>query len=216
MTDGSATHPPQPSGDRGSESAPGKPTTTPPNAPAGGVISPPAPPDPQAAALLGPMRLAYYSPLNEQPVLADRKASFILGATGLIVTVLLFFLQPIAGVLRGPHTAVAAIMLTMLAVLSALLLVGARSAYAAYVLQLPPMPETLAFFRHVAQSPLAAYESRMLALGHGQALDAILHYNYSVANQAAAKFRHVGVALRCMRLAIPIWLLVLLLLAGWR
>ena len=92
----------------------------------------------------------------------------------------------------------------------------ARSAYAAYVLPLPAMPETLAFFRHVAQSPLAAYESRMLALGHGQALDAILHYNYSVATQAAAKFRHVHVALRCMTLAIPLWMLVLLLLAGWR
>jgi hypothetical protein len=169
-----------------------------------------------APALLGPMRLAYYSPLNEQPVLADRKASFILGATGLIVTVLLFFLQPIAGVLRGPHTTVASIMLALLAALALLLMVAARSAYAAYVLQLPQMPETLAFFRHVALSPLPEYQARMLALGHGTALDAILHYNYSVAAQAAAKFRHVGVALRCMRLAIPIWMLVLLLLAGWR
>lgn len=214
MTDGIATRPgphPEPgnTGDNPAAIRANSPAAT-------GAVTPPAGPDAEAVALLGPMRLAYYSPLNEQPVLADRKASFILGATGLIVTVLLFFLQPIAGVLRGPHTTVAAIMVTMLAVLSALLLVGARSAYAAYVLQLPPMPETLAFFRHVAQSPLAAYESRMLALGHGQALDAILHYNYSVATQAAAKFRYVRVALRCMRLAIPIWLLVLLLLAGWR
>jgi hypothetical protein len=172
--------------------------------------------DAELAVLLGPTRLAYFSPLNEQPVLADRKASFILGAAGLIVTVLLFFLQPIAGVLRGPHTTVAAVMIGLLAALSALLLVAARSAYAAYVLQLPTMPETLAFFRHVAVTPLPDYESRMFALGYAQALDAILHYNYSVATQAAAKFRLVRVALRCMRLAIPLWMLVLLLLAGWR
>jgi hypothetical protein len=172
--------------------------------------------DADLAALLGPTRLAYYSPLNEQPVLADRKASFILGAAGLIVTVLLFFLQPLAGVLRGPHTTVAAVMVGLLAALAALLLVASRSAYTAYVLQLPAMPETLAFFRHVAVAPLPEYQSRMLALGYPEALDAILHYNYSVAVQAAAKFRHVGVALRCMRLAIPLWMLVLLLLAGWR
>jgi hypothetical protein len=50
-------------------------------------------------------------------------------------------------------------------------------------------------------------------MDHGQALDAVLHYNYSVATQAAAKFRLMGIALRCMRVAIPLWMLVLLVLA---
>jgi hypothetical protein len=81
---------------------------------------------------------------------------------------------------------------------------------------LPPMPRTLALFRTIAAGPLEQYVADMTALDHPYALEAILNYNYFVALTAATKFRLVGRALRCMRVAIPLWMLILLLLAVWR
>jgi hypothetical protein len=43
----------------------------------------------------------------------------------------------------------------------------------------------------------------------------MLHYNYSVASQAARKFRLVNRALKCLRVAIPLWMVLLLALAVW-
>lgn len=181
-------------------------------------LTPPPPPGgaDDAAAFLGPTRLAYFSPTADQPVLADRKATFLLAATGLLVTVLLFFLHPLAALLRGPRPAVAWLLAVLLVTLAGLLLVAAKSAYAATVLMLPPMPRSLAFFRHVAAAPLEQYAADLRATDYAAALDAILHYNYSVATQAAGKFRLVRRALWCMRLAIPVWMGILLVLAVCR
>jgi hypothetical protein len=43
----------------------------------------------------------------------------------------------------------------------------------------------------------------------------MLHYNYSVAAQAASKFALVNRSLACLRVAIPLWMLLLLALAVW-
>jgi hypothetical protein len=62
------------------------------------VVDPAAPLPPEydddLATVLGPARLAFFTPVFEQPTLADRKAMFILGASGLLVTVLMFFAPP--------------------------------------------------------------------------------------------------------------------------
>ena len=104
--------------------------------------------------------------------------------------------------------------LTLL-VLAALLLTAARSAYAGYVSPMPQQP-ALTFVRHVAARDLAAYVREVTSASADAAVDAVLHYNYSAATQAAAKYRNVNLALACMRWAIPLWMAVLLLVALWR
>ena len=111
--------------------------------------------------------------------------------------------------LRGPHTTVAAVMMGLLAVLSALCwsrpacVRRLRAATAGDA-------QTLAFFRHVAATPLPEYELRDArpALRTGAGRD---DYNDSVAVQAASS----AVRVRLMRLATPLWMLALLL-AGRR
>ena len=59
------------------------------------------------------------------------------------------------------------------------------------------------------------YVAAMHALTHRRALRDMLHYNYSVATQAAGKFRLVNRAITCLRVAIPLWMVLLLVLAVW-
>jgi pycsar effector protein len=175
----------------------------------------PQPPDPDLAAVIGPARLAYFTPVHEQPTLADRKAMFILAASGLIATVLLFFAHPFEAMVRSVGGVAGAALVALLLCVAALILVAAMTAYTAYRRPLPPMPPTLAFFRDVAASPLEAYAAAVRTLDHRRAVRDMLHYNYSVATQAARKFRLVNRALSCLRLAIPLWMLLLLVLAVW-
>jgi len=55
----------------------------------------------------------------------------------------------------------------------------------------------------------------MYALDHRRAMRDMLHYNYSIATQAAAKFRLVNRSLACLHIAIPMWMMLLLVLAVW-
>ena len=163
----------------------------------------------------GPARLAYFTPVHEQPTLADRKAMFILGASGLMVSVLLFFSHSLDTMVRSTGGVARAAALLALFTVGALVLAAAVTAYFAYTRGLPPMPATFAWFRDVADTTLDDYARRMHALDHPAALREMLHYNYSVAAQAARKFRLVNRSLRCLRIAIPLWMVLLLALAVW-
>jgi hypothetical protein len=178
--------------------------------------SPPdgTPPEhPDLAAVLGPARLAYFTPVFDQPSLADRKAMFILGASGLLVTVLMFFAPPLHTVARsGGRPATVALVAAILCVIG-LVLTAAVAAYVAYTRPLPPMPPTLALFREVCARDADAYVAAMYALDHRRAMRDMLHYNYSVATQAAAKFRIVNRSLSILRVAILLWMVLLLVLA---
>ena len=176
--------------------------------------SPPAPGTPPAA-VIGPARLAYFTPVHEQPTLADRKAMFILGASGLVVTVLLFFAHPLEGLIRSAGRPASFGLAGLLLCVFVTVLLAAFTAYAAYRKTLPPMPPTLAWFRNVAGESPDAYRRAMLSKDHPAALRDILHYNYSVATLAAAKFRLVNRALSFLRVALPLWMLLLLILAVW-
>ena len=181
------------------------------------MVSPDAPPDDPArlAEVLGPARLAYFTPVHDQPILADRKAMFILGASGLMVSVLLFFTQSIEKLSRSGGALASAALLALLALVVVPVLVAAVNAYRAYIRPLPPMPDTLAWFRTVAARRPDDYRTQILALDHPAALRSILHYNYSVASQAAHKFRLVNLSLACLRIAIPLWMVLLLIVAVW-
>jgi hypothetical protein len=171
--------------------------------------------DARLAEVIGPARLAYFTPVHDQPILADRKAMFILGASGLMVSVLLFFTQSIEKLANSGGAVESAGLLALLALVVVPVLVAAVNAYRAYIRPLPQMPDTLAWFRAVAARAPEVYRTQILALDHPTALRGILHYNYSVASQAAHKFRLVNRSLACLRIAIPLWMVLLLIVAVW-
>jgi len=163
--------------------------------------------------LAGPARLAYFTPLHDHLSLADRKGSLILTAAGLLLSVLLFFLQSLVVLVtqRPPMQSLA--FLGALLVLGALLLAAARWAYMATALPLPQPPPTLALFSHVSRDSREQYLQAMMALDHETALRAVLDYNYSICRQIVGKYQLVNRALRCMKYAIPLWMALLLVIA---
>ena len=181
------------------------------------MVSSDASPDADArlASVIGPARLAYFTPVHDQPILADRKAMFILGASGLMVSVLLFFTQSIEKLSHSGGTFASAGLDVLLALVIVPVLFAAVNAYRAYIRPLPPMPDTLAWFRTVAARPADDYRTQILALDHPAALRDMLQYNYSVATQAAQKFGLVNLSLACLRVAIPLWMILLLIVAVW-
>jgi len=172
------------------------------------------PPD-GTASILGPGRLGYYTPVHDQPILADRKAMFILGASGLMASVLLFFSGPLGALVHERGTAAAVFVIADVTCVAALVLAAAVMAYYAYTRPVPAMPPNFAWFRIIAQTSRDEYERQVRALDHPAALRAMLHYNYSIASQAAHKFRWVNRSLKCLRVGILLWMVLLLALAVW-
>ena len=168
-----------------------------------------------AAAVLGPARLAYFTPVHEQPTLADRKAMFILASSGLMASVLLFFSHSLYVLVSSGAPFIRAASFLALFAVAVLILLAAVTAYYSYTRSLPSMPPTLAWFRNVAATTPEDYGRAVRALDHPTALRGMLHYNYSVAAQAAQKFRLVNRSIRCLRVASPLWMLLLLVLAVW-
>lgn len=172
-------------------------------------------PNPGLGRVIGPGRLAFFTPITEQPILADRKATFILAMAGLMVTVLMFFLTSIVKLVHSPVLPLRAGSIAMLGVLLLLLLLAVQWAYRGYVLAAKPVDSSLAFYRNVGAGPIERYQAAMERLGYPDALRAVLLYNHAVAVQALGKYRHANRALRCMRWAIPIWMLLLIVIAVW-
>jgi hypothetical protein len=156
--------------------------------------------------------IAYFSPMYEHAVLADRKASFFLSAGGLMLTVLGFFLGRIVSVLSGPGW-LAWLLAAVLAVVVVLVIAAGVIAYVAYRRLLPPTPPSLAVFRDIAARTLDEYARDARALSHAQAFTDMLRYNHVVAAWGAGKFRLVNRSLALLRVAIPLWMLALLVLA---
>ena len=172
--------------------------------------------DDQLQRVIGPARLAYFTPIGEYPILADRKASFLLAASGLILTVLVFFLEPVIRIVHVARSPATLLLAVAFAAVILLICLAARAAYVGFVLPIPPMPPSLALFRDVGKLTREQYCDAMLALNHREALRDVLHYNYSLAVQGAAKFRLVNRSIAYIRIAIPLWMLLLLAMAVWR
>jgi hypothetical protein len=94
-----------------------------------------------------------------------------------------------------------------------LVLIVAVLSYRAYKLPLGPTPTSLVVFRDIARRLFEEYEREVRGLSHAQAFIDMLRYNHVVATLGVAKFRLVNRALAVLRVAIPLWMLVLLVLA---
>lgn len=170
-------------------------------------------PDADLQAVIGPARLAYFTPTGELSPLSERKAVFLLAASGLIGTVIIFFLPRLAELIAAPNRIVALSIVGLIPVFLVALLGAAGYAYLAVTTGIPEMPRSPAFFKHIAQISPEEYEEVVKRLSHREALQAMLHYNYSISQQAVRKFRRVQQSLRWMRVAILLWILLLLIVA---
>src|SRR5688500_5029129 len=104
---------------------------------------------------LGAMRFASFTPMNDQPALADRKAMFVIGAGGLLLTTTMFLVMPLSQFARpGLRPTMTVILSIGLAVTA---LVAMRIAYRCYMLPAPPRPGNLLFFQNIADGPSARY-----------------------------------------------------------
>ncbi|WP_435010759.1 hypothetical protein P12x_002037 [Tundrisphaera lichenicola] len=161
----------------------------------------------------GAARLAYFTPVREYPPLGDRKASALLTAYGLMVTVLLTFSQDIGSIVSGENRWAAVLLLGILAPLAVLILIGAWYAFLALTRTIPPMPNSLAFYPHIAAQPLGGYLDRVKSLDQSSAVSAMLHYNYSLATLSVLKFRLIDRSIACVRATFKLWVVLMLMVA---
>jgi hypothetical protein len=169
--------------------------------------------------LLGPARLAYFTPVREYPPLGDKKASTLLSVDALMITVTTLFSHRLADLIHGGD---AAGWLTrgLLVVWFVLMLGSAWNAFVALTLPIPNPelpghePNSLAFFKNIAALPLAAYEQELRRMTHRRALRDMLHYNYSLAILSVDKFHYIQRAVKFLCLAFGCWVFLMLALAG--
>lgn len=171
---------------------------------------------PTGAVSPGASQLAFYTPVREYPPLADRKASVLLAANGLMVTVLLTFSGAIESIFTGPNRIPVFLMAGILGPLSVLILLGAWNAFRALTRPIPPMPDSLAFYPHIAARSLGDYVGVMEGLDADRAVVAMLHYNYTIATLSVAKFRLVERSLACARATFELWMVLLLIIVLFR
>lgn len=174
--------------------------------------------DRETILLLGPARLAYFTPVREYPPLADKKASTLLSVTALMITVVTLFSARIT--LLVHDESVIGWLFKLLLVGWFVLMVGcAWNSFVALTLPIPnPQlrehePKSLAFYKNIAPLPLRDYEREVRAMSHRRALRDILHYNYSLAVLSTDKFRFIKRSVDNLCLAFGVWIFLMLLLA---
>ena len=161
---------------------------------------------------LGRAGLVYLVPIYDHAVLADRKATFILTFSGLLLTVLAFFAPRIAAAVNAGDL-LGAVVASAVALDVGLIVAAAVIAYVAYVRPIPPPPTgTLPFFREIAGHSAAQYANAMASLSAPDAAHHMLHYNYSAAVLAAGKFRLINRSLCWLRPGLIVWMALLLAL----
>jgi hypothetical protein len=166
----------------------------------------------QIERLSGAARLAYFAPVQQYPPLADRKGSFLLTASGLLITILFLFSSALGRMMHNQNRMVAVAVLLLLGLLAILLLICAWNAWMSFTAPIPPMPASAANFRDIAAESLVDYSRRLRDMDHAQAIRDMLNYNYSLAMQGATKFRYVQRAMGCFKVALVLWMVVLMLI----
>jgi hypothetical protein len=169
--------------------------------------------DAETARLLGPARLAYFTPVREYPPLGDRKSVMILSLCGLMVTVTCLFQKDIVALLAGSAAERLAVVLVGASWLASVLL-AAGFGFQALVRPIPAMGACTAFYKTIAARSLADYRRALGALSHGDAMRDILHYNYSIAVLSTEKFRLIRKSVVCLCLAIALWMMLMILIAS--
>lgn len=163
--------------------------------------------------MVGPSRLGYYTPIRDYPPMADRKATALLAADGLMISVLLLFRKPLEAMLRGSGLGMTYLLLTLMASFAALFLIGGYCAYRVLTRPIPPMPTSLAFFPEIAKRTLDQYRDQVHSLSQRASIRAILDYNYSLAILSRWKFALVGRATSCVRAQFFLWIVLLAVVA---
>ena len=162
---------------------------------------------------VGPLWLAFFTPIHQYPVLADRKAAFLLSATGLILTVLIFFSQSIVALMHHRSRIVAFAFIALVATLVGLLAMAAWCSWRGFVIVIPSMPASPAFFADIARTSVDEYGQQVRQVTDQKAIHAILHYNYSLSQQSAMKFRLVNRSFAFFRVALVLWMALLLIVS---
>jgi hypothetical protein len=160
----------------------------------------------------GAMKFAAFTPMNEQPGLADRKATFVIGAGGLLLSTVLFFIMPLSQFMRPGVWPV--LILALSFALACVTFLGMRVAYRCYTLPVPVRPDNFLFFQNIAAvASEGAYGAKLQSVSERDALRSVLDYNYTMAKLGAAKYRMAGQSLLCLRIAIPLWMVLLILIS---
>jgi hypothetical protein len=160
----------------------------------------------------GAVRFAGFTPMNEQPALADRKATFVIGAGGLLLSTVLLFIMPLSQFVRPGFWPVLVLVLSFK--LACVTFLGMRVAYRCYTLPVPVRPDNFLFFQNIAAvASEQAYGSQLQGVSERDALRSVLDYNYTMAKLGAAKYRLAGQSLLCLRIAIPLWMLLLIVIS---
>src|SRR3954470_2769392 len=103
----------------------------------------------------GAMRFASFTPMNEQPALADRKATFVIGAGGLLLSTVLLFIMPLSQFVRPGFWP--GLILVLSFSLAWVTFLGIRIAYRCYTMPVPVRPANLLFFQNIAAGEHGAY-----------------------------------------------------------
>lgn len=163
-------------------------------------------PDPVPPFHLDPVRmLAFRTPVQDQPGLADTKAAAVLTVSGLLFTLVARFGDAIADVVRGAgaNRYAALGLLVGFAVLG----VGAVvQAFRTISPRFPKAPESLAFFQTVAALERDEYVSRVLGLSLEDVVQHVLTYNHTLATICVEKYRQLRLCIQLFRGAFFCWL----------
>ena len=160
----------------------------------------------------GAVRFAGFAPMVDQPGLADRKASFVIAAASLLLSTALFFVMPLGQFARPAFWPVATLALAL--ALAGVTLLAIAVAYRCCMLPVPPRPGNLLFVQTIAAGSAADYAEAVEAATARGALRDVLGYNHAMARLGVAKYRLAGLALHCLRIAIPLWILLLILVTA--
>jgi hypothetical protein len=160
----------------------------------------------------GALKFASFTPMNEQPGMADRKATFVIGAGGLLLSTVLFFIMPLNQFVRPGFWPVLILVLSF--TLACVTFLGMRIAYRCYTMPVPLRPDNLLFFQNIAAAPSeSTYGTRLQSVSERDALRSVLDYNYTMAKLGAAKYNLAGRSLLCLRIAIPLWMVLLIVIS---
>ncbi len=154
--------------------------------------------------------LVYYTPVRTYPPLADRKATAVLAAVGLMVSVVLMFSRPIGQIVLGGSLIASWIGWILVSACMALLMLASWFAVGALTVGLPEMPFSEANFSDIASVDREDYLRRVKALTYEGSYRAMLHYLHALSTQCARKFGLVGRAMAAIQGAFYVWLALLL------
>ncbi len=162
---------------------------------------------------LGALRLAFYTPVREYPPLADRKATILLAANSLMLTVLLFFSGAVERLFREGIIWLNILGALEVGCLGFLLAFGSYQAFKALVIPFPKLTDCVTFYGDIAAMPLEEYRRQARGVDYPEALRAMLRYNHAVSVLCVTKFRHVDLSTRCVRATFELWIILIVMIS---